>query len=101
MADLAATGVGGRNTKLNSVVHRLATMAAREWLTEREIWDAAWNACQSNGYLTSADASDGAASFKATFKSGFRSGFIRPASDPRERLNDKTIAINLKSRSSK
>jgi hypothetical protein len=101
MADLAATGVGGRNTKLNSVVHRLATMAAREWLTEREIWDAAWNACQSNGYLTGVDASDGVASFKATFKSGFRSGFIRPASDPRERLGDQPIALNLKSGSSK
>jgi putative DNA primase/helicase len=95
-ADLAATGSGTRNSRLNAAVHRLATMAARAWLTEREIWDAVWNACQSNGYLKD----DGPTSFKATFKSAFRSGFIRPAPDPRERLSDVAHTINLKARAS-
>jgi len=98
--DLAGTGVGRRNNKLNAVVHRLATMAARGWLLEDEIFTATWRACETNGYLGSKDSSDGPASFRATFDSAFRSGLLKPAPDPRERLSNISNTINLKARAS-
>jgi hypothetical protein len=96
-AELAGAGVGTRNNRLNAVVHRLATMAARGWLLEDEILTATWRACETNGYLGSKDSSDGQASFRATFESAFQSGLGKPAQDPRERLAPvQTIALRRK-----
>ena len=95
---VAQTGEGGRNNKLNKAVYTLAGKAAATngALTEAEVWDAMTWACEQNGYLQSTDPSDGPKSFEKTFRSSWRSGFRKPMPGPRERYPVSNELIVLK-----
>jgi hypothetical protein len=94
---LAAMGVGDRNNSLNRFVCTFAGHARNGWTTRDEVYAAARWACSVNGYLTSADPSDGLVSFERTFESGWRWGFEHPTRGPRERLvDDPAFAARIK-----
>jgi hypothetical protein len=74
-----------RNNTLNDAVFYIRglmvcpTLAAST-LTERQVWDAMWFACDRNGYLRSKK--DGPRAFAATFRSAWNAGTAEPARGP-------------------
>lgn len=81
MIEVANEPPGGRNIKLNASAYRLGRMAARGWLTRREVEAELRNAAEANGLL----AEDGERSVNATISSGLTAGLTKPAADPEAR----------------
>jgi hypothetical protein len=81
---LARIGVGGRNHALNVAAFTLGGHAATGRISEAEAYAALWGACQSNGYLSSNAAGDGARAFHRTFASGFKDGLRKPFPAPND-----------------
>jgi putative DNA primase/helicase len=73
-AELSSCGKGERNTKLNSVTYRMATMVASGWIAEAEIRAAFQSASQANGYA----ADKGWPAFNATYVSAMKGGIQKP-----------------------
>ena len=73
-AELASCGKGERNTKLNAVTYRMATMVAAGWIAEAEIRAAFQSASQANGYV----GDKGWPAFNATYVSAMKGGLQKP-----------------------
>lgn len=92
VADLAATGSGGRNHALNAAAYRLGRMVGRGWLNEADVRAALEDACRQNRLWKD----DGPSGVRATMASGLRAGKVNPHEDLAERENadeKETIAI--------
>jgi Bifunctional DNA primase/polymerase, N-terminal len=77
MAELAATGPGKRNEKLNAIAFRLGRMLARGWLTRAAVEGALLGAMHANGYV----GEEGLAAAEATLRSGLAAGEKEPHPD--------------------
>ena len=81
MAELAATGPGKRNEKLNAIAYRLGRMVARGWLTRAAVEGALLGAMHANGYV----GEEGLAAAEATLRSGLDAGEKEPHPDLADR----------------
>ncbi|KRQ94455.1 DUF3987 domain-containing protein [Bradyrhizobium valentinum] len=80
-AELAAAPTGERNERLFKTAFRLATMAARGWLMESEIFETLLRACEGNDYLRE----HGNRATMKTIESGLRDGLNVPHDDLADR----------------
>lgn len=80
-AELAAAPEGERNERLYKAAFRLATMAARGWLTESEILEVLVRAAEANMYLRE----HGHRATMKTIESGIRDGLDVPHEDLEDR----------------
>ena len=76
-SELAAAPAGERNERLYKTAFRLATMAARGWLTENEIIETLLRACEGNHYLRE----HGHGATTKTIESGIAGGLSVPHDD--------------------
>jgi hypothetical protein len=81
MAELAATGPGQRNEKLNAIAFRLGRMVARGWLTRTAVEGALLGAMHANGYV----GEEGLGAAEATLRSGLDAGEREPHPDLADR----------------
>jgi hypothetical protein len=91
-SELAGVQKGGRNHALNRAVF---VMGGKAWcgLSEHEVYQAMVWACTINKLI----ADDGIDAFNATFRSGWDAGILKPLPGPRDRLDDGSVKIQLKS----
>jgi hypothetical protein len=85
-AELAAVPAGERNERLYKTAFRLATMAARGWLMEREIIETLVRASEGNLYLRE----HGHSAMMKTIDGGIRDGLNVPHND----LDDRDDAVS-------
>ena len=81
MAELAGTGPGKRNEKLNAIAYRLGRMVARGWLARAAVEGALLGAMHANGYV----GEEGLAAAEATLRSGLDAGEKEPHPDLADR----------------
>lgn len=81
MTELASTGAGNRNERLNAIAYRLGRMIARGWINRSDVEGALIGAMHANGAV----ADDGIEAARATLKSGIAAGMAEPHPDLAER----------------
>jgi hypothetical protein len=89
-AELAATGPGNRNNRLNALSYRSGRMVAPGSITRQQVIDAFIPACKANGLLRD----DGIDSVIRTIKSGLDAGMKKPLEDIAARSSDKRQGRN-------
>lgn len=92
MAELAGTGTGSRNEKLNAIAFRLGRLIGRGWLRRTAVEGALLGAMFANGAVDD----DGLDAAKATLKSGIEDGIAKPHPDLTDRdkpeIDPETVA---------
>jgi len=89
-AELAATGPGNRNNRLNALSYRSGRMVAPGSITRQQVIDAFTAACEANGLIRD----DGIDSVMRTIKSGLDAGMKKPLEDLAARSSDKRQGRN-------
>jgi putative DNA primase/helicase len=90
--EVAATGQGERNNKLNAAAFRMGTMAARSWIGANTITGRLLDASAACGLL----ADDGERAVNSTIKSGIEAGMKSPHADiPDRQSRDDAKVIEL------
>ena len=88
--EVAATGKGGRNNKLNTAAFRMGTMVARGWIGSATVTGRLIDACVANGLLKD----DGQHAANGTIKSGIDGGMKKPHPDLGDRERDSVPGDN-------